>query len=216
MSGKHCDADALSLSRRSFLTAAAVSPLLLCLPRRAVAASSIHELEGQVYINNRLATHAAAIRAGDEVVVAHGGRMVMSIGGDAFLLRQGTVLEVVGQNNPVVSGLRLVTGALLAVFEKRRRPAYIVTSTATIGIRGTAVYLSAEPHKLYTCTCYGKTDLRFGKQVEQISATHHNAHEVSADASGHMSMISMEVIDHTDDELRMLESYVGRKPAFDL
>lgn len=28
-------------------------------------------------------------------------------------------------------------------------------------------------------------------------------------------MNSMEVVGHTDDELRMLEAYVGRIPAFD-
>jgi hypothetical protein len=31
-----------------------------------------------------------------------------------------------------------------------------------------------------------------------------------------MKMNSMAVVDHTDDELRVLEAYVGRVPAFDL
>lgn len=148
--------------------------------------------------------------------MAHGGKLAVSIGGDAYLVREGTVLETSGHGNAVISGLRLLTGAMLAVFDKRKQPAYIVTSTAIIGIRGTGVYLSAQPHRLYTCTCYGKTDLRFGGHVEQISATHHNAHEVAPGSNGLMAMKSMEVIDHTDDELRMLEGYVGRKPAFDL
>jgi len=203
-----------NLSRRRFLANAAVVPLLLWLPGRAAAASTIHQLEGPVFVNNRQATEATSIKAGDQIVVAHGGKLAMSIGGDAYLLRGGTVLEIAGQG--IVSGLRLVTGAMLAVFAKRRKPAYIVTSTATIGIRGTGVYLSTQPHRLYTCTCYGETDLRIGGHVEQISATHHNAHEIAPDSKGLMAMKSMEVIDHTDEELRVLEGYVGRVPPFDL
>jgi hypothetical protein len=202
------------LARRRFLRNSAIVPLLLWLPGRAEAATAIHQLEGQVFVNNRQVTYATSIRAGDQVVVAHGGKLAMSIGGDAFLLREGTVLEIAGHG--VVSGLRLVTGAMLSVFARRSKPAYIVTSTATIGIRGTGVYLSAGPHRLYTCTCYGHTDLRFGQQVEQVYATHHAAHEVAPDGTGLMAMKSMEVLDHTDDELRMLEGYVGRKPPFDL
>jgi hypothetical protein len=209
-------AETPNLSRRRFLSNAAIAPLLLWLPGRANAASTIHQIEGAVYVNNRPATDATSIMAGDKLVVAHGGKLAMSIGGDAFLLREGTVLETSGQSNAVISGFRLLTGAMLAVFDKRKKPAYIVTSTATIGIRGTGVYLSAQPHRLYTCTCYGNTDLRIGHHVEQISATHHNAHEVAPDSNGLMTMTSMEVLDHTDDELRMLEGYVGRKPLFDL
>ena len=46
--------------------------------------------------------------------------------------------------------------------------------------------------------------------------THHDAHYIDSDELGTMTMRAAEVIDHTDDELRLLESYVGRQPAFDL
>lgn len=203
-----------NISRRRFLVGAAIAPLLLWLPGRSYAASAIHQIEGEVFVNNRPATEATAIRADDKIVVAHGGKLAMSIGGDAFLLRGGTVLEIAGHG--VISGLRLLTGAMLSVFAKRRKSVYLTTSIATIGIRGTGVYLSSQPHRLYTCTCYGNTDLRLGHHVEQISATHHNAHEIAPDSNGLMVMKSMEVVDHNDDELRMLEGYVGRKPAFDM
>lgn len=204
------------LTRRRFLATTAIAPLLLWLPTQAQAASNIHVLEGLVYINNRPATTASRIHIGDHIVVAYGGKLVMSIGSDAYLLREGTALEIKGHDNLVASSLRLLTGSLLGVFGKRSKTTHIVTNTATIGIRGTAVYASAEPHRLYTCTCYGHTDLRIGQHVEQIIATHHNAHEVAPDDAGVMSMHAMEVIGHTDDELRMLEGYVGRKPLFDM
>lgn len=202
-----------SLSRRRLLAGSALAPLLLWLPGKSHAASTIRQLEGSVFVNNRPATAATAIRAGDQIVVAHGGKLAMSVGGDAFLLREGTVLELAGSG--VLSGLRLLTGAMLSVFAKRRKPAYIMTGVATIGIRGTGVYMNAQPHRLYTCTCYGETDIRIGAHVQRISASHHKAHEIAPGSDGVMVMQSMEVIDHTDDELRMLEGYVGRKPMFD-
>jgi len=205
-----------NINRRRFIAAASAAPLLYWLPSKAEAAASIHDLQGSVYINNQVASPHTKIHAGDKIVVAHGGTLVVSIGGDAYLLHGGTALEVGRMKNGLVSGLRLLTGALLAVFAKRHQATtHLVTRTATIGIRGTAVYMNAEPHKLYTCTCYGHTDLRFGDHNEDIVSTHHLANEIADDGTGQMAMHSMEVIGHTDDELRMLEALVGRKPPFD-
>lgn len=210
------------LSRRRFMQAAASIPLLLVLPSRLFAATNIHQLHGTVFINNRRANLDSRISTRSKVVVSHDGELVFSIGSDAFLLRPGTAVELVG--GAVTSGLRLLTGSLLAVFDKRSKPAHIVTSIATIGIRGTGVYVSADPERLYTCTCYGETELRVGRHIERIVASHHNAHEVvrgetkvtsKDDKMSGMKMNSMAVVDHTDDELRMLEAYVGRVPAFD-
>lgn len=203
------------LSRRRFLGGVAIAPLLLWLPLEAEAASAIHELEGTVYVNHRRATRQTRIRAGDHIVVSHDGKLVMSMGEDAYLLRGGSMLEI-SRSGHLVGGLRLITGGLLAVFGKRKRSTRIVTSVATIGIRGTAVYLDSSPHRLYTCTCYGETELRAGSHVEHIRASHHEAHEITGMHVNAMSMQPMAVSDHTDDELRMLEAIVGRKPAFDL
>lgn len=209
-------------SRRRFMQAAAALPLFLALPDRAFANSSVHQLHGTVFINNRPASLNSRISAQSKVVVSHDGELVFSIGGDAFLLRGGSAIELVGGS--VVSGLRLLTGGLLSVFDKRNKPAHIVTRMGTIGIRGTAVYVNSEPNRLYTCTCYGETELRVGRHVERIISSHHNAHEVihgelqasKGDKMQGMKMNSMAVVDHTDDELRMLEALVGRVPAFDL
>lgn len=203
------------LSRRRFLGQLVTAPLLLWLPLEASAASTIHTLEGSVYVNHRPATLNTRIRAGDQIVVSHDGKLVMSMGEDAYLLRGGSVLEI-ARGGHLAGGLRLVTGALLAVFGKRKHGTHIVTNVATIGIRGTAVYLDSAPHRLYTCTCYGKTELRAGQHVEHISATHHRAYEISGLSADTMHMQAMAVTDHSDDELRMLEALVGRKPDFDL
>ena len=100
------------------------------------------------------------------------------------------------------------------MFEKGRERE-IVTTNATIGIRGTACFLNVMSKDTYYCNCYGKTELRTKDFKQEFDANHHNAHMLHFDGSAFMGMDVMKVIDHTDDELRLLESYVGRVPAFD-
>jgi hypothetical protein len=207
----------MAFSRRKFLASAVSIPLLLSLPGRAFAAANIHQMSGEVLVNGKLATSNTVIKAGDKIEVAANGKLVVSIGADAFLLRGGSTLEIEASDSVVVTGLRLATGAMLAVFGKRQAPTYISSPVATIGIRGTAVYLSLQPHRMYGCTCYGDTEVQIegSSDIEQISATHHHPYEIAPNDENLMAMREMPIKDHTDDELRMLEALVGRKPAFD-
>ena len=193
-------------------------PLAAIIPITALAANSvIHDLQGTVTINKKPLTRASDIKNGDEITVSTGGKLVFSIGEDAFLVRGGSTLQVYAEENSAfVSALRLVNGAVLGVFGKRKSTTQIYTVTATIGIRGTAVYAAVTPDKLYTCTCYGHTDLIVGLDSADVIATHHNAHVVTNGINGNAQMKAFEVIDHNDDELRMLEALVGRKPIFDV
>jgi hypothetical protein len=111
---------------------------------------------------------------------------------------------------------------VLASLGTRSKPFNLVSSMAIVAVRGGAVYLSAEPHRLYTWTRYGQSELRFGRQRQRVSASHDTAYEIVQDPAGRhgdnmagMSLNSMQVLDQMDDELRMLESLVGRVPAFD-
>ena len=205
-------------SRRRFLIAAALLPMAAIIPKHALAATGkIHVIEGDVSINQVKINSASAIKNGDEIVVSKDGKLVFSLGEDAFLVRGGTTLQVYSEHGTLlVTALRLVTGAMLGVFGKRKSTTRIYTATATIGVRGTAVYASVTKDKLYTCTCYGHTDLIVGLEREDVISKHHNAHVVTTDGSNNAQMKAFEVIDHTDDELRMLEALVGRKPSFDV
>jgi hypothetical protein len=207
-----------NISRRKFLVSAAVLPLTAIIPIKVLAATSkIHELQGTVTANKKILTQQSIIKNGDEIIVSKDGKLVFSMGQDVFLLRGGAILQVYSeQDSPLVSALRLVNGAMLGVFGKRKQTTRIYTATATIGIRGTAVYAAVSPDKLYTCTCYGHTDLIVGQARDDIIATHHNAHVVTTNSSGASQMKAFEVLDHNDDELRMLEALVGRKPLFDI
>ncbi|MEQ8659461.1 MAG: hypothetical protein RLW62_01450, partial [Gammaproteobacteria bacterium] len=111
--------------------------------------------------------------------------------------------------------LRLLTGTLLGVFGARRERLTLTTAFATVGIRGTAVYLDASPHLVYACTCYGTTELAGGDTRETVSASHHSPRELRRTRQGAVDLAPAPMRDHDDDMLRRLEGLVGRVPPFD-
>ena len=198
--------------RRLWLQTAALLPIALCLPRGAAAA--VADAQGPYYVNDRIADPSHPIGPRDRVVVPHGSQVSFSVGDDAYRIRGGSVVDLGSDDGTVVNALRVLTGALLGVFGHRRHPATITTSVATIGIRGTAVYIASRPESLYFCTCYGHTTVSAGGHSEDVTATHHNAHEITRSAQNPMVMQVAQVRDHTDEELRQLEGYVGRMPPW--
>ena len=185
--------------------------LLVSTPARA---ATIHELSGAVSINKRRASLSDTVRPGDIVSTGHDGRIAFSVDGDAYQLNEFTSIRVGEADNALIDALYLFTGKLLGVFASGRRRS-LVTATATIGIRGTACFLHVEPETTYYCTCYGKTELRSGGRVEEFEAVHHNPRQLDF-ADGRLTDLRVAGMrDHTDEELRRLEAYVGRTPLFD-
>jgi hypothetical protein len=198
--------------RRRFLYAAIALGTTLCLPR-AVRAAQVRVLEGRVTVNGKAARTATPIRPGDVVVTGPGAKLVFVLGEDAFLLRENSRLSLDKSGaggSAVVSGLRILTGALLAVFGKGERR--IVTSTATIGIRGTGVYLEAASDQTYLCACYGDVEVRDkkGRERRRLISGYHTPAMIHADTRAGRMMSGAEVKNHSDEELVMLESLVGR------
>ncbi len=120
----------------------------------------------------------------------------------------------------IVGSLRLLTGRILSVFGGRtpQQSLYLHTATAIIGIRGTGVYLESAPDRSYVCTCYGSTLLTAAGDPasrEAIEASHHDAPRyILADAPAGRRIEPAPVFHHTDSELVLLETLVGRKPPF--
>lgn len=203
--------------RRHFLCGAAAlgAGSLLPISSRAQAAS-IHELAGQVLVNGRVATLATAIRAGDTVYTTRGASIWFTAGGDAFFLRQETELRLeprrVGES--AIDALRILTGALGATFG-RGAQRNILARTATIGIRGTGVYIETQPEETYACTCFGTTELLTGdaRMMERIpvSTVNHLARRV---ARGSASALPAPFERHTNAEIARLESLAGRPDPF--
>ena len=115
-----------------------------------------------------------------------------------------------------VNALRLITGKLLSV--SRHQTMGIHTSTATIGIRGTGVYMESNPEMTYFCNCYGVTDVTSREDPNDrttIISTHHNDPKyILAKPLEGQFILPAPFINHTDEELMIIEALVGRSPPF--
>jgi hypothetical protein len=144
-------------SRRDFL----IASVLLPLPAAAQAPFGVvHQLVGDVTLNDVPLTRQSALQSGQTIRTGAGGRVWFSIGADAYFLRPNSRLRLDASKprEPIIDFLRLVTGALGATFQRGSRRT-LVAPTATIGIRGTGVYLEATPEVAYFCTCFGATEI---------------------------------------------------------
>jgi hypothetical protein len=176
----------------------------------------MHKVRGEVIDNRRVATEGQLIKPGDTVVTGRNSEAIYVIGQDAFMQRE---LSTVSFGSEAVQNLmRVVSGKLLSVFGKGART--IQVSTATIGIRGTGCYIEEENHgavaRTYFCLCYGDVELTptaAPKEAERYSTTHHDKPMyIHNDMKMPKMMVPAAVINHTDDELTLLEALVGRRP----
>lgn len=187
-------------------------------PGELPAGQSIYDLRGEALVNGRPATMQTVIRQNDRIETSRDGQLIFVVGKDAFLMRGSSKLELAGDDSMLVSGLRLVSGALLSVFGRRQH--HFSTATATIGIRGTGLYVEAEEDLSYICTCYGTTDLAAvddPSSQETIVSTHHDAPRyILADGAAGARIRGAPFKNHTDMELALIEALVGRTPPFNL
>jgi hypothetical protein len=201
--------------RRGFVLASLGAGSLLMLPRIATA-GEISGLKGDVTINGRKASLDTPVFSGDTVETGPGAQLIFKLNDDAFLMRANSSmrLEKKTQFDPLISGLRLLTGALAVVFGKGQKKVYATTVTA--GIRGTGVYLEVKPDVTYFCTCYGMVDLVAREEggladKELVTSTRHVSRYVYRDRPDRGSRIAeAPTINHTNEELAMLEDLVGR------
>ena len=188
-------------------------------PLKLPPGQSIYRASGRVLVNSRQATLATRISPGDTVETGPDGELVFVLAEEAFILRPGgrLVIENPPPNSALKTALRLATGKLLSVFG-RGRPTRIVTATATIGVRGTGVYAETDPQQTYFCTCYGVADISAIKDplsTETVSATHHDKPlYILAKGKSGASIRRAPFINHTDQELMLIETLVGRTPPF--
>lgn len=196
---------------------------------------SIHRLRGDVRVDGRPATVETRIGPNASIATGSGSELVFVVGRDAFILRENSRIELTpappaagggggdaheDAASGFIAGLRAVTGAVLSVFGARDAEASlgVTTPTATIGIRGTGLYVDAEPDRAYICTCYGETLIRATDDPasqELIETSYHESprYVLGAGASGRR-IRPAPVIEHTDMELVLIESLVGRQPPF--
>lgn len=176
---------------------------------------SIFTLDGEVRVNGERADESSRIRGGDVVSTGPASEIVFAVGGDAFILRAESELEI-GGSEFLIDSLRMLTGRLLSVFARREpgQQLSVTASTATIGIRGTAAYLESEPDLAYLCTCYGQVEVAANEDPDDrqlITTTNHDDPRYISRLPNRGSRIrKAPVLRHTNTELRLLENLVGR------
>lgn len=208
------------MSRRHFLrqtSAAALAGMLHEVLARGVdpQQQGMRKISGEVKINGQAVTVGTLVKPGDTVTTGKSSEAVYVIGQDAYLQRESTSITF------AKDALRVIAGKLLSVFGRGDKQ--ITVPTATIGIRGTGCYIETDGDgpkgRTYFCLCYGTADVTptaAPEQKETISTRHHEKpHWINGDPAMPRSMVTAEVINHTDVELEMLEALVGRLPPFD-
>jgi hypothetical protein len=205
------------------ITGASVLPALVHamgkIPKELVAGKSIYDMRGTVFVDGKLANENTYISANSLVETGRNSYVVFVIGFDAHILRDNSRVQFSGKDN-FEESLRLATGKLLSVFGARSggQTHQVQTSTATIGIRGTGLYVESEEDLSYACTCYGHVNIVADSDPssqETIVATHHDAPRyISKDGKYGGLITPAPMKNHTDEELMLIEQLVGRKPAF--
>jgi hypothetical protein len=187
------------------------------LPDRLPKGQSIYKLSGHVIVDGQVANIKTQIRPNSKIQTGKDSEIIFVVGTDAFILRSNSEIEF-SATGLLIQGLRIVSGAILSVFGKRESSHKIVTTTATIGIRGTGIYVDAEPDRTYACTCYGHTQISANANpnvVQNIVTEHHEEPVyILPKASQQKLIVTAPVKDHADSELNLIEALVGRKTPF--
>ena len=177
---------------------------------------SIYKLKGSVTVDGVKADLKTQINANSLVKTGRSSRIIFVVGSDAFILRSNSELQL-GGDGFLIQGMRMLTGKLLSVFGKRAVPHKIQTVTATIGIRGTGIYVEADEDKSYVCTCYGHTLVASADDPDtqqEVVSKHHDKPLYIMRAGAGEIIQPAPFIDHTDVELALIEELVGRATPF--
>lgn len=225
-----------SLQRRRVLQGIAAGMLATLLPAaKALAAvfvpppkmpatRSVYRVTGKAWVNGNRVDANTRIGPNDTVKTGIGSELVFVVGDHAMLLRGGSHLVIQPKENDetgalLIGSLRLLAGKLLSV--SRNKGMRIETPTATIGIRGTGVYLEAGPEKTYFCNCYGEVDVVANNDAASketvISAHHDKPLYIYGQGQPGQCIHGVPRLsrpNHTDEELLMAEALVGRTPPF--
>lgn len=188
-------------------------------PSRLPPGRSIYRLAGDVRVDGKPATVETRIGGRSTLETGKGAELVYAVGQSAFVMRgeSRVVLETAEPDSAVLTGLRLLSGRILSVFAAKR-PMQLRATTATIGIRGTGVYMEADPEQTYFCTCYGVADIASTtdpESQETVAAQYHDRPlYIVKGAPAGQNIREAPFINHTDQELMLIEALVGRTPPF--
>lgn len=174
------------------------------------AVPGIQRFAGQVTVNGQPARVGAQVNSGDVVATGADSHAVIVIEQDAFLLREHTRVAF----RHAESLLNVIAGKILSVMASGRAR-NVKTASATIGIRGTGFYIEIDADRTYLCSCYGTVEMGPASHAarETVVTKHHEAPRYIYNRAA-QAILPAPVINHTDEELIMLEALVGRSAPF--
>ncbi|MBF0262876.1 MAG: hypothetical protein HQL97_13695 [Magnetococcales bacterium] len=192
----------------------------------------IRRVGSQTRVGGRLVGEDALVLPGDEIATGPEGRTVLVMGEDAFLLGVNTRMRFDMPEDAPPSptpapgeegldaiaerfrtpGFTLQAGRVLSVFGHGSRT--LKLPTAILGIRGTGVYLEVVPEQDYVCLCYGRLEIRM-RDAPEITETYEARHHSARLLTVRSPIRRAPGVNHTDEELFMLEALVNRRPPFD-
>ena len=186
-------------------------------PPKLPPGRSIYKLSGVVLVDGKIADIDTQIAPNSLVSTGTDSHVIFVVASDAFILRGNSQLQM-GGSGLLVKGMRILSGKLLSVFGKREETHSITTSTSTIGVRGTGIYIESDPELSYVCTCYGHTLVSANANpniTEDVVTKHHDRPLYVLPTSGGKRLIlPAPVINHSDTELALIEELVGRTTPF--
>jgi hypothetical protein len=192
---------------------AALAPLRPAFAMAPAGGGTLRQASGPVTVNGRPAGVGTPVAPGDMVAAGAGAQAVFTLGDDGFLLRSDGAVSV--GDGPGGRLINLESGRLLSVFGPKAIT--LKTPHANVGIRGTACYLEARPMVTNICVCYGHavmTATHAPEKAEEVRTRQHDAPR-RIFAPGHDPVMEPYMaVDHTDEELVMLEALLGRVPPF--
>lgn len=197
----------------------ALAQVLGSTPAALPPGRSIYRIEGQVLVDGQPATLDTRVGGSATVETAANSEVVYAVGESAFIQRSDSHVTLAPSqpDSVLLSGLHLLTGKILSVFPGGRA-VRMTTKNATIGIRGTGVYMESDPEQTYFCTCYGVAEVGATDDPasqETVLATHHDKPlYILTGAQPGENIRAAPFLNHTDQELMLIETLVGRRTPF--
>jgi len=184
-------------------------------PPKLPQGRSIYKLKGLVTVDGKIADINTLVGPNSLIKTGSNSQVIFVVASDAFILRSNSQLEL-GGSGLLIQGMRILSGKLLSVFGKREDTHRITTSTATIGIRGTGVYIESDAEISYVCTGHTLVSANADPSVKQDIVTKHHDRPVYvlAATGGKKLILPAPVINHSDTELALIEELVGRTTPF--
>ncbi len=190
-------------------------------PGKLPPQQSVYDVRGQVSVNNQPVSENTRIALGDTLRTGRDSEIIFVVGSTAMLMRQSSELALIGTPKSAaaaaVSNLKLVGGKVLTVYAPGQHE--IQTPQANMRLRGTGAYIEADAQQTYFCTCYGVAEVTAvddPDSKELVAASYHDKplYIVAGRAKPGKAIRRAPFINHTDQELALIEALVGRKPPF--